>query len=98
MEQVTSVLGEGSKAVIDSDDQYKVFDDPDASDPSHSLLSKDHFNLILNEPAGKIAQVVVENTVNEIVQAWADNSDPDQVIDRVSSDFELLRWGEGYVC
>lgn len=46
----------------------KVFDDPDASDPSHSLLSKDHFGLILNEPAGKIAKMVVEYTVNLIVQ------------------------------
>ncbi len=52
------MLSEGSKAVIDSDDQYqvkligasvctvshffniKVFDDANASDPSHSLLSK----------------------------------------------------------
>ncbi len=34
------------------------------------LLSaiQDHFGLILNEPAGKIAQVVVEHTVNLIVQ------------------------------
>lgn len=40
LKQVTAVLMEGSKAVIDSDDQYQVFDDPNASDPSHSLLSK----------------------------------------------------------
>ncbi|KAI5829276.1 Het-C-domain-containing protein [Schizophyllum commune Tattone D] len=95
MEQVTSVLGEGSKAVIDSDDQYKVFDDANASDPSHSLLSKDHFNLILNEPAGKIAQVVVENTVGLIVQAWADNSDPDQVIDRILEAFHHPYYASG---
>ncbi|KAK0465515.1 Het-C-domain-containing protein [Desarmillaria tabescens] len=61
--QATSALGEGSKAVIDSDDQYEVFDNADASDPSHSLLSKDHFGLILNEPAGKIAQIVVVNSI-----------------------------------
>lgn len=63
----------------------QVFDDPDASDPSHSLLSKvcghevssasklilvrqDHFALILNEPAGKIALVVVQHTVKLLVQ------------------------------
>ena len=45
----------------------QVFDNPRASDPSHSLLSKDHFSLILNEPAGKIAQVVVRYSVNLIV-------------------------------
>lgn len=79
------MLGEGSKAVIDSDDQYEVFNNPDASDPSHSILSKDHFGLILNEPAGKIAQVVVVHSVELIVQAWSDDSDPNDVIDKVST-------------
>lgn len=40
LKQVTDVLSEGSQAVIDSDDQYEVFTNPNASDPSHSLLSK----------------------------------------------------------
>jgi hypothetical protein len=40
LEQATGALGEGSKAVIDSDDQYEVFNNPRASDPSHSMLSK----------------------------------------------------------
>lgn len=65
LQQVSSVLAEGSQAVIDSDDQYEacsfgslgnldlysstsccavqVFNNPNASDPSHSLLSKVHF-------------------------------------------------------
>ncbi|TFY71829.1 hypothetical protein EVG20_g1176 [Dentipellis fragilis] len=86
--QATEVLGEGSKAVIDSYDQYEVFDNPRASDPSHSLLSKDHFQLILNEPAGKIAQVVVQHSVQLVVQAWFDDrSNPDQVIDRILEAF-----------
>ncbi|KAI9511719.1 heterokaryon incompatibility protein Het-C-domain-containing protein [Russula earlei] len=71
--EVTSTLGDASKAVIDSADQYEVFNDPHASDPTHSLLSKDHFALILNEPAGKVAQVVVQYTVNIVVQAWSDD-------------------------
>ncbi|TBU62109.1 Het-C-domain-containing protein [Dichomitus squalens] len=87
LKQVTEVLMEGSKAVIDTEDQYLVFDDPNASDPSHSLLSKDHFALILNEPAGKIAKVVVQNSVKLLVQAWFDNSDPDRVIDEVLEAF-----------
>ena len=32
---------------------------PVQSDPTHSFLSKDHFNLILNEPAGQLAKVIV---------------------------------------
>ncbi|KAJ8480697.1 hypothetical protein ONZ51_g6470 [Trametes cubensis] len=88
LKQVTDVLMDGSKAVIDTDDQYKVFDDPDASDPSHSLLSKDHFALILNEPAGKIALVVVQYSVKLLVDAWFnDEVDPDRVIDQILEAF-----------
>ncbi|KAF9270787.1 Het-C-domain-containing protein [Marasmius fiardii PR-910] len=95
LEQATGVLGEGSKAVIDSDDQYEVFNNPNASDPSHSMLSKDHFNLILNEPAGKIAKVVVTYSVQLIVQAWSDDSDPDQVIDRILEAFHHPYYTDG---
>ena len=63
---------------------YQVFNDSNASDPTHSVLSKvcvvfetayamlistqDHFGIILNEPAGKVAKVVVEHSVNLIVE------------------------------
>ncbi|KAI9444928.1 Het-C-domain-containing protein [Lactarius indigo] len=88
LKEATSTLSEGSKVVIDSADQYEVFDRPNASDPSHSLLSKDHFALILNEPAGKIAQVVVQHTVKLIVNAWSDNrSNPDRLVLRGLNDF-----------
>jgi hypothetical protein len=78
-----------------------VFNNPDASDPSHSLLSKDHFGyvytslrshactnghprLILNEPAGKIALVVVKHSVELIVQAWyKHDTDVGQTINQV---------------
>ncbi|KAI0300153.1 heterokaryon incompatibility protein Het-C-domain-containing protein [Multifurca ochricompacta] len=63
-----------SSEVINTHDQYEVFNDPQASDPTHSFLSKDHFNLILNEPAGNIAKVVVKHTVTSVVKAWDDNS------------------------
>jgi hypothetical protein len=41
-------------------DQYEVFNNPNASDPTHSLLAKDHFGVILNEPAGELAKVRCE--------------------------------------
>ncbi|WWD01562.1 hypothetical protein V866_008507 [Kwoniella sp. B9012] len=72
----TAALGQTSQAVIDSHDQYEVWNDPYASDPTHSFLSKDHFGLILNQPAGEIAQIVVEYTVKLVVQAWDNNSMP----------------------
>ncbi|KAJ4485648.1 Het-C-domain-containing protein [Lentinula aciculospora] len=93
--QATSVLGEGSKAVIDTDDQYEVFDNPDASDPSHSLLSKDHFGLILNEPAGKVAQIVVVYSTELIVKAWADDNDPNQVIEQILEAFHHPYFADG---
>lgn len=73
IKDVTATLSQGSRAVLDGDHaQYEVFDDPHASDPSHSMLSKDHFDNILNEPAGKVAKVVVEHTVRLVVEAWSD--------------------------
>ncbi|KAF8167442.1 heterokaryon incompatibility protein Het-C-domain-containing protein [Crassisporium funariophilum] len=93
--QATSALDEGSKAVIDNDDQYEVFDNPNAHDPSHSLLSKDHFGLILNEPAGKIAQIVVEHSVNLIVKAWSDNSNPEDSINTILEAFHHPYYATG---
>lgn len=93
--QATQVLSEGSKAVIDNDDQYQVFDNPNASDPSHSLLSKDHFGLILNEPAGKIAQLVVEHTVTLIVESWSNNDNTDQVLDQILEAFHHPYYSTG---
>ncbi|PFH52311.1 hypothetical protein AMATHDRAFT_46432 [Amanita thiersii Skay4041] len=95
LSQASGVLNEGSKAVIDSADQYAVFDDPRASDPSHSLLSKDHFGLILNEPAGKIAQLVVVYSVNLIVKAWADDNEPDNVINEILEAFHHPYYATG---
>ncbi|KAJ7867690.1 heterokaryon incompatibility protein Het-C-domain-containing protein [Mycena olivaceomarginata] len=88
LQQVISVLRQGSKVVINSEDQYEVLDNPRASDPSHSLLSKNHFGLILNEPAGKITILVVEHSVKLIVQAWPDNCDPRQAVN-ILEEFHL---------
>lgn len=67
------MLTQQSKAVVDEDKtQFEVFEDSLASDPTHSMLSKDHFDNILNEPAGRVAQVVVEYAVNLVVAAWSD--------------------------
>ncbi|KIM46972.1 hypothetical protein M413DRAFT_440527 [Hebeloma cylindrosporum] len=80
----TTGLQSASGEVIDTQDQYEVFNDPLASDPTHSFLSKDHFNLILNEPAGKIAQVIVVSTVKLVTKAWDDTSvNPNQVIEEI---------------
>ncbi|CBQ72977.1 related to Het-c heterokaryon incompatibility protein [Sporisorium reilianum SRZ2] len=82
MQQGMSALKLGSGAVINKQEQFEVFDDPNASDPTHSMLSKDHFGLILNEVAGNVAKIIVRNTVTKVVKAWDDrNLDPARVAD-----------------
>ncbi|KAJ4483403.1 heterokaryon incompatibility protein HET-C, partial [Lentinula aciculospora] len=74
LQTATSELQSVSGEVIDNQDQYEVFNDPRASDPTHSFLSKDHFNLILNEPAGHLARIIVIHTVTVVVKAWDDRN------------------------
>lgn len=77
---VTKGLHAGAGKVTSGDDQIEVWKNPRASDPTHSQLSKDHFSLYLNEPAGKVAAVIVLHVVPLVVAAWGDNSiDPNSV-------------------
>lgn len=43
IKSATTGLAQGSAEVISSHDQLEVFHDPNASDPTHSFLAKDHF-------------------------------------------------------
>ncbi|EJU02156.1 Het-C-domain-containing protein [Dacryopinax primogenitus] len=70
LKQATAGLQMGSSELVNSVDQFEVFNNPMASDPTHSFLSKDHFGLILNEPAGMLGKLVLTYTVNLVVQAW----------------------------
>ncbi|KAJ7634884.1 heterokaryon incompatibility protein HET-C [Roridomyces roridus] len=70
----TGALSSASAEVVNNEDQYEVFNDPRATDPTHSFLSKDHFNLILNEPAGHLARIIVIHTVTLVIKAWDDTS------------------------
>nr|AIC33785.1 heterokaryon incompatibility protein C [Puccinia cf. psidii AE-2014] len=88
MQSATGVLQTGSSAVINKQEQYEVFENPYADDPTHSLLSKDHFGLILNEPAGNLAKIVVKHTVKSVVQAWGSTDvDPQQSINKILEAF-----------
>ncbi|KAJ3165520.1 hypothetical protein HDU88_004007 [Geranomyces variabilis] len=63
-----------SDMVTDMPDQQEIFRLPTSIDPTHSTMSKDHFNLHLNEPAGLVARVIVEHVADAVVTAWFDNS------------------------
>lgn len=65
-------------------DSAQVYIDANASDPSHSDLSKDHFSNILNQPAGLVAAVTTNWTTQQVVKCWDDSSrDADACIDEV---------------
>jgi len=81
----TKQLKQGSSAVVDSSasHQYEPWTDEHCTDPTHSLLSKDHFSNILNEPAGQIAAAILQYVAPRIVYAW---DHPDVPVDQVLGD------------
>ncbi|KZM20241.1 uncharacterized protein EKO05_0003688 [Ascochyta rabiei] len=85
LSQVKTELEEGSSEVIASsrEKQHIVFNDDDSSDPTHSMLSKDHFSNLLNEPAGKVASAVLTWAVPQVVECWDGQADPEETISRI---------------
>jgi hypothetical protein len=84
--QVKTELETGSSEVIASskDKQLVVFYDDESTDPTHSMISKDHFSNVLNEPAGKIASQVLKWVVPQIVNCWDDErADASRTIGRI---------------
>ncbi|KAL8881820.1 MAG: hypothetical protein Q9198_001052 [Flavoplaca austrocitrina] len=84
--QVKTELNTGSSEIIQSskDKQLIVFHDDYSSDPTHSMLSKDHFSNILNEPAGKVASQVLKWVVPQLMACWDDEYiDVDRTITRI---------------
>lgn len=84
--QVKTELATGSSEIIESsrEKQQIVFHDDLSSDPTHSMLSKDHFSNILNEPAGKVASQVLKWVVPQLIACW-DNEriDADRTLTRI---------------
>ncbi|KAG9235947.1 heterokaryon incompatibility protein Het-C-domain-containing protein [Amylocarpus encephaloides] len=84
--QVKNELNTGSSEIIQSskEKQLIVFHDSESSDPTHSMLSKDHFSNILNEAGGKIASAVLTWVVPQLMACWDDdNVDVDRTLDRI---------------
>ena len=84
IETLTKTLQSGSTGVIQSSErnQFAPWTDPDCSDPTHSILSKDHFSNILNPPAGLVAAEILKFVAPRVLYAWQNPSVPvDQVMD-----------------
>ncbi|KAH8174526.1 heterokaryon incompatibility protein het-C domain-containing protein [Sarocladium implicatum] len=73
--QIRSELKTGSEEVIQSskNEQHIVWEDDRATDPTHSMLSKDHFSNILNEPAGQGSAKMLHWVVPQLMNAIDDD-------------------------
>ena len=86
IDQVKNELATGSTEIIEQskNEQHNVFHDDDCSNPTHSMLSKDHFSNILNEIAGHTASKVVSWVVPQIMDCWDDDrADVDRVLSSI---------------
>ncbi|WYZ37379.1 hypothetical protein EsH8_II_000885 [Colletotrichum jinshuiense] len=84
--QVSKVLKDGSSTVISasSNSQLEPWKNPSCSDPTHSMLSKDHFTNILNSCAGRVAATILQYVVPRILYAWENPGVPvDEVVNDV---------------
>ena len=78
----TNGLKQGSGTVVDASakQQYLVWTDPQSSDPTHSMLSKDHFSNVLNNPAGQLAAVILQYVAPRVIYGWDHPEVPEQEI------------------
>jgi len=84
--QVSKVLKDGSSTVIDasSNSQLEPWKNPSCDNPTHSMLSKDHFTNILNSCAGRVAATILQYVVPRILYAWENPGVPvDEVVNDV---------------
>ncbi|KAF8426235.1 heterokaryon incompatibility protein Het-C-domain-containing protein [Tirmania nivea] len=72
IQQAHMELKVGSSEVLSSakNHQYEVWSNAYSTDPTHSMLSKDHFSNVLNAPAGQVAARIVEYVVPRVLFAW----------------------------
>ncbi|OAQ73060.1 HET-C domain-containing protein HetC [Pochonia chlamydosporia 170] len=87
---VTKVLKDGSSGVISasSKSQLEPWENDRCSDPTHSMLSKDHFTNVLNSCAGRVATTILQYAVPRVLFAWENPNVPvNEVVDDVLRSF-----------
>ncbi|KAL5337737.1 heterokaryon incompatibility protein Het-C-domain-containing protein [Aspergillus crustosus] len=75
-------LQTGSAGVIESSGkhQFEPWTNPHCTDPTHSMLSKDHFSNVLNEPAGNVAAAILTYVTPRVLHAWENINIPEQQV------------------
>lgn len=63
--QVNKKLKEGSSGLLETNakQQFEPWNNPRCTDPTHSMLSKDHFTNILNSCSGRVAVTILQYVV-----------------------------------
>lgn len=87
---VSKSLKDGSSGIIgaSAQSQHEPWDNPRCSDPTHSMLSKDHFTNILNPCAGRVAVTILQYAVPRILYAWENTGVPvDEVVNDILHSF-----------
>ncbi|KUJ21831.1 Het-C-domain-containing protein [Mollisia scopiformis] len=72
IEAVSKTLKDGSSTVVEAsaNQQFEPWNDPHCSNPTHSMLSKDHFSNKLNGVAGRVATTILQYAAPRILYAW----------------------------
>ncbi|KAK4662545.1 Glycine-rich signal peptide [Podospora pseudopauciseta] len=85
IQQVSKVLKDGSTGLIESsaNAQLEPWNNPRCNDPTHSMLSKDHFTNVLNSCAGRVSVTIVQYVVPRILYAFENAGVP---VDEVLND------------
>ncbi|KHJ31995.1 putative heterokaryon incompatibility protein het-c protein [Erysiphe necator] len=85
IDSASKTLKQGSSAVIEASAkaQFEPWDNPVCTDPTHSMLAKDHFSNVLNSVAGQVATVILQYASPRILYAW---ENPGINVDEVMND------------
>ncbi|KAK5662841.1 hypothetical protein OQA88_6252 [Cercophora sp. LCS_1] len=86
IKQVSQVLKDGSSNIISSSakSQLEPWSNSLCDNPTHSMLSKDHFTNVLNSCAGRVAATILKYVVPRILYAWENPGVPvNEVVDDV---------------
>ncbi|PHH55754.1 hypothetical protein CFIMG_000273RA [Ceratocystis fimbriata CBS 114723] len=82
---VSASLKDGSSGIISASEHSQLgpWKNSRCTDPTHSMLAKDHFTNLLNSCAGRVASTVLQYAVPRVLYAW---ENPGVPVDEVVND------------
>ncbi|XMA15753.1 hypothetical protein WAI453_008544 [Rhynchosporium graminicola] len=85
IDAVSKSLKDGSSTVVEAsaNSQFEPWNDARCDNPTHSMLSKDHFSNKLNGVAGRVATTILQYVAPRVLYAW---ENPGISVDEVMKD------------